>query len=167
MNPSWNKATWLPAAAVLLALLTAAACDKSQGLSEGERRIVVGSISSNLCPLPDADSTVNVQATVYGLDGSVAPGVDVTMTTTDGVFPNGTQTETSKTGEAGIVNLVLTTRRPPDDQILVTGTLPDGKQDSVEIKAPPTRASRCSPWTARCRSATRSRSSSRSPGCAS
>ncbi len=137
MNPTRNKATWLPLAAVLLALLSAAACDTSQELSEGERRVVVGSVTPNLCPFPDADSTVNVQATVYGLDGSVAPGVAVTMTTTDGVFPNGTQTETVKTGEAGIVNLVVTTRRPPDDLILVTGTLPDGKQDSVEIKAPP------------------------------
>ena len=45
------------------------------------------------------------------------------MTTTDGLFPNGTQAETVKTGEAGIANIVVTTRRPPDDRIVVTGAL--------------------------------------------
>jgi hypothetical protein len=118
-------------------LLAAASCDESKQLTEGERRIVVGAVASNLCPLPDADSTVNIQATVYGLDGSVAPGVDVTMTTTDGLFPNGTQLETIKTGDAGFANIVLTTRRPPDDRIVVTGTLKDGRDDSVTISAPP------------------------------
>jgi hypothetical protein len=137
LSSTRHRSSWLPAAAALLALLSALACDESKQLSEGERRIVVGAVSSSLCPLPDADSTVNVQATVYGLDGSVAPGVDVTMSTTDGLFPNGTQLETIKTGDAGIVNIVLTTRRPPDDQIVVTGTLKDGKDDSVTINAPP------------------------------
>jgi hypothetical protein len=137
LSSTRHRSSWLPAAAALLALLSALACDESKQLSEGERRIVVGAVSSNICPLPDADSTVNVQATVYGLDGSVAAGVDVTMTTTDGLFPNGTQLETIKTGDAGIVNIVLTTRRPPDDQIVVTGTLKDGKDDSVTINAPP------------------------------
>ena len=124
-------------ATALLALLSAAACDESKELSERERRVVVGALPLNLCPLPDADSTVNVQATVYGLDGSVAPGIDVTMTTSDGLFPNGTQVESVTTGEAGIANIVLTTRRPPDDQIVVTGTLEDGRDDSVTISAPP------------------------------
>jgi hypothetical protein len=59
----------IAAAAALLALLSAAACDESKELSKREQRVVVGAISSNICPLPDADSTVNIQATVYGLDG--------------------------------------------------------------------------------------------------
>ena len=136
MNRIRHSSSRLAAAAALVALLTALACDESKELSRREQQIVVGALPSNLCPLPDGDSTVNVQATVYGLDGSVAPGVEVTLTTTDGQFPNGTQVETVKTGDAGIANIVVTTRRPPDDRIVVTGTLKDGKDDSVEIKAP-------------------------------
>lgn len=120
-----------------VALLLVTACDKQEELRRSERRIVVGAPAAGFCPLPDADSTVNVQATVYGLDGSVASGVDVTMTTSDGLFPNGTQTEVVRTGEAGFANIVLTTRRPLDDRIVVTGTLNDGREDSVQLSAPP------------------------------
>jgi hypothetical protein len=137
VNRSRPGTARIAATAALLALLAAAACDESKELSRREQRVVVGAFSANICPLPDADSTVNIQATVYGLDGSVAAGINVTMTTTDGLFPNGTQVETIKTGDAGIANIVLTTRRPPDDEIVVTGTLEDGKDDSVTINAPP------------------------------
>ncbi|MCU0230166.1 MAG: cohesin domain-containing protein [Acidobacteria bacterium] len=137
MNGSRHRTSWIAAAAALLALLTALACDESKQLTQGERRIVVGSLTPSVCPAVDGDTTINVQATVYGLDGSVAPGIDVTMTTSDGTFPNGTQVETIRTTQAGIANIVLTTRRPPDDEIVVTGALRDGKDDSVTISAPP------------------------------
>lgn len=128
---------WSALGALGAVLLLLVACDEREELRRTERRIVVGAPAAAFCPLPDEDSTISLQATVYGLDGSVAAGVEVTMTTSDGLFPNGTQTEVVRTGEAGFANIVLTTRRPPDDRIVVTGTLEDGREDSTELSAPP------------------------------
>ncbi len=119
--------------ATLLVLL--AACDDPTTLSTKEKGIAVGATAGSICWDQETGlATTQVIATVFGRDGSVASGTSVRFEAD--VAEATLDPAEARTDDTGRAIVELSTPRPADDRVTVTGYLPDGRSDEVTIQVP-------------------------------